>query len=64
MNDITWHTKEDDDFEQLIKDNPNRQAVYQTDITYRVGTLSSHNSYGDGLMHDVGEKLIKFAFLD
>ena len=63
MKDITWH-EIDDVGEALIKANPNRLAVYQTDVTFRVGTLSSYNSYGDGKLHDVGETLIKFAFLD
>ena len=60
---MVWHHSTDDDFEDVIKEQKHRLIVYQTDITYRTGYLTSYNSFSHKIESD-NEVLIKFAFID
>ena len=62
MNDIKWHTREDDDFYDLLSKFNNHPIIIITDVALRFSASKYFDSCSDKMI-DYNERLEKFAFI-
>lgn len=64
MNDIKWHTKDDDDFYELLERYTNHPILVLTDVwAYRLSNTKYVNQF-TWRLDDCNEAIRKFAFYE
>lgn len=63
MNDIKWHTQDQDNFWSLLINHKDSNIIVETNVTFRLSNTKYYNQF-DGKMTDCDETLVRYAFYE
>lgn len=63
MNDIKWHTQDQDDFWSLLRGYKDSNILVETNITFRLSNTKYYDEFS-GKMIDCDERLVRYAFYE